>query len=105
TGVKSRAYPFFLYDHRQGRAGSHVGRRGCPVNLGRDSLPWSQDRWDQLDLAIHEEAKRTGVAASLLPLVGPFPNAIVVPADEIRPDQLAIDEGRNLPLVEVGVPF
>jgi uncharacterized linocin/CFP29 family protein len=75
------------------------------VNLGREALAWRQEQWDQLDQAVHDEARRTGVAASLLPLVGPLPSAVTVPADELRPGNLAIDEGRTIPLVELATEF
>jgi uncharacterized linocin/CFP29 family protein len=75
------------------------------MNLGRESVGWAPERWDQLDLAIHGEATRAGVGARLLPLVGPFPDAVVVPADEIEAKRLAIDEAKTTALVEVGAGF
>jgi len=76
-----------------------------PVDSGRAALNWPQDQWDRLDLAVHNEATRTGVAASLIPLVGPLPGLFTVPTDTISPDSLAIDEGQTTPLVELDAEF
>jgi len=62
------------------------------VNVGRAALDWPQEQWDRLDRAVHDEATRAGVAASLIPLVGPFPDVLTVSADVISPDSLAIDD-------------
>ena len=75
------------------------------VNVGRAALDWPQEQWDRLDRAVHDEATRSGVAASLIPLVGPLPGLLTVPADVISPDSLAIDEGQTTPLVELDADF
>jgi uncharacterized linocin/CFP29 family protein len=75
------------------------------VNVGRAALDWPQEQWDRLDRAVHDEATRAGVAASLIPLVGPFPDVLTVSADVISPDSLAIDEGQTTPLVELQAAF
>lgn len=75
------------------------------VNVGRAALNWPQEQWDRLDRAVHEEATRSGVAASLIPLVGPFPDVLTVSADLISPNSLAIDEGQTTPLVELQAIF
>jgi hypothetical protein len=36
---------------------------------GRDKLPWSNEIWQRLDCAIHDECKRTRVAAQFLPII------------------------------------
>jgi hypothetical protein len=53
------------------------------VNLGRETLLWPRQRWARLDRAVHEEARRAGIGASLLPPVGALPSAVSVPADEV----------------------
>ncbi|HTP20837.1 MAG TPA: family 1 encapsulin nanocompartment shell protein [Solirubrobacteraceae bacterium] len=75
------------------------------VNVGRAALDWPQEQWDRLDRAVHDEATRSGVAATLIPLVGPFPDVLTVPADVISPGRLAIDEGQITPLVELQAAF
>jgi hypothetical protein len=40
--------------------------------LGREALPWSQNRWNQLDQAADAEFQRLSVASRFIPLHGPF---------------------------------
>ncbi len=39
------------------------------TNNGRDKVHWSKEVWDRIDLAVHQEAIRTKVAAKCLVLV------------------------------------
>jgi len=75
------------------------------VLLGRESVPWDQQVWDSLDRAVHDEVKRSAAGAALLPLVGPMPEALTVPADVIDADRLAISEAAVTPLVELFIDF
>src|SRR2546429_246087 len=36
-------------------------------------VPWTEEQWARVNLAIQEEAQRARVAARLLPLYGPLP--------------------------------
>jgi hypothetical protein len=76
---------------------------GASVNLGREAIAWSADSWQRLDQAVLHEMHRASVAAAILPLVGPYPDAQTVPADAIASDRLTVDEGAVLPLVELSV--
>jgi uncharacterized linocin/CFP29 family protein len=73
--------------------------------LGREAVPWDSHVWDALDRAVHDEVKRSAAGAALLPLVGPMPDALTVPADVIETDRLAISEDAVTSLVEVFVDF
>jgi uncharacterized linocin/CFP29 family protein len=75
------------------------------VSLGREALNWSGEVWSAIDLAVHEESVRAGVAAKLVPLRGPLPQAVTVPAEAIDPLTLRVDESSVLPLVELTVDF
>jgi uncharacterized linocin/CFP29 family protein len=75
------------------------------MNLGRDSVDWSQDIWSRLDQAVHSEIDRTGIASKLLPLSGPMPDATTVPADVIDPAAMTVSEDAVLPVVELSVEF
>ncbi len=41
------------------------------MNLGREKLDWSKDIWDRIDQAVHNECKRTKIAAKLVGLAVP----------------------------------
>lgn len=72
---------------------------------GREALGWSQDIWDRLDEAVSSESKRSSIASTILPLIGPLPNAVTVPADVIDANQLAIAEDITRPIVELTAEF
>ena len=46
----------------------------------KNQLPWTEEHWKQIDMAVHDECKRTKVAAKYLPLY-PAPGAKTVPSD------------------------
>ena len=75
------------------------------MSLGREALSWSQQTWAEIDRAVHEENVRAGVAAKVIPLRGPQPEAVTVPAEAIDPDTLTVDESAVVPLVELTIDF
>jgi uncharacterized linocin/CFP29 family protein len=75
------------------------------VSLGREALNWDERTWAAIDHAVHEENVRAGVAAKVIPLRGPLPQAVTVPAEAIDPGTLTIDESAVVPLVELTVDF
>jgi uncharacterized linocin/CFP29 family protein len=75
------------------------------MNLGRDLLDWAPEVWDRLDKAVFNEVKRSCVAATFLPLVGPVGDVLTVPADVIDAEVLAIAEGEVRPISELSVEF
>jgi uncharacterized linocin/CFP29 family protein len=75
------------------------------MNLGRDLLAWSSELWSRLDLAIHAEADRAGVAGKVLPVQSSMPDATTVPADVIDPRTMTVRDDAVLPLVELSVEF
>src|SRR5204863_7711476 len=66
--------------------------RSEAVSLGREALNWDARTWAAIDNAVHEENVRAGVAAKVIPLSGPFPQATTVPKEAVDPNTLAIDE-------------
>jgi uncharacterized linocin/CFP29 family protein len=75
------------------------------VSLGREALNWGDETWAAIDFAVHEENVRAGVAAKVIPLRGPLPQAVTVPAEAIDPQTMRVDESSVLPLVELTVDF
>jgi uncharacterized linocin/CFP29 family protein len=72
---------------------------------GTNGISWGQDVWDGINQAVATEIKRSAVVAKLLPVVGPFPDALTIPSDRISPGQLAIAEDAVQPLVELSAEF
>jgi len=62
---------------------------------------------NRIDTAVHDEAKRTKVAAKFLPLYMATPDAFIVPADIINAttQPLTIDDTATTPIVEIMVEF
>jgi uncharacterized linocin/CFP29 family protein len=75
------------------------------VSLGREALNWDEQTWAAIDFAVHEENVRAGVAAKVIPLRGPQPEAVTVPAEAIDPLTMTVDESAFVPLVELTVDF
>lgn len=75
------------------------------MNLGREKLEWSTPLWHHIDQAVRDEAVRSEVASKFIPIRGPFPDALTVPADTINPQTMTIDEGSTTPLIELWVEF
>ncbi|MEO1396821.1 MAG: hypothetical protein AAFV90_28405 [Cyanobacteria bacterium J06634_5] len=79
----------------------------------KNQLPWTDDQWQQIDMAVHDECKRTKVASKYLP-IHPVPGAKTVPSDTVLlSDQrdgrggqkLTIDETAITPILELEVEF
>ena len=49
-------------------------------------VPWSDEQWDRVKRAVQEEASRTRVAATFLPLFGPLPAS----TDFVRSEEISI---------------
>jgi uncharacterized linocin/CFP29 family protein len=75
------------------------------MSLGRETLDWDDATWAEIDNGVHEENVRAGVAARVIPLRGPLPDAVTVPAALVDQKAMAIDEGSMLPFVELSVEF
>ena len=82
-------------------------------NRNKNQLPWTNEYWQQIDMAVHDECKRTKVASKYLPIY-PAPGAKTVPSDTVMSDdgpgraggqQLTIDETATTPLIELEVQF
>jgi uncharacterized linocin/CFP29 family protein len=79
-------------------------------------LPWSPEQWASIQSLIQETARRTRVAASFLPLVGPLPpGQAYVPAQRMTVkgpprgpfavrNHLNVDDHQTLPLVTITSP-
>jgi uncharacterized linocin/CFP29 family protein len=76
-----------------------------PMANGRERLGWSEPVWQHVDQAVHDEAVRAEIASKFIPLRGPFPDALTVPADVIDTEAMAIEEGLVKPLIELWVDF
>ncbi len=78
------------------------------VSLGRDKLAWSQETWNRIDQAVHDEAQRTKIAAKFLPLYPVGPDTTTVPSDAVDPQTsplLTVNEVAFSPLLEIWVEF
>lgn len=78
------------------------------INLGRDKLAWSQEIWDSIDKAVHDEVQRTKIAAQFLPLYSVAADTTKVPSDAVDPNTsplLTVNEGDHIPLVEIWAEF
>ena len=79
-------------------------------NLGRDKVHWTQDVWDRIDKAVHDEVMRTRVGQKFLPIRPVIPRTTSVPTDSITPPTkvaptLLVDEGLTTRLSEYWVEF
>jgi uncharacterized linocin/CFP29 family protein len=80
------------------------------TNLGRDKVHWTQDIWDRIDKAVHDEVMRTRVGQKFLPIRPVIPRTTSVPTDSITPPTkdaptLIVDEGLTTRLNEFWVEF
>jgi uncharacterized linocin/CFP29 family protein len=73
--------------------------------LGREQVDWSQDVWDAIDAAVHDEFHRTAVALKFIPFHGQVDNAMTVPSDIVDLDTMTVDESAVIALVELGIEF
>ena len=74
----------------------------------REKLPWSQEIWNRIDQAVHNECQRTKVARKFLPLYGPVAaGQTTVHSDTVAVDgqSLSVDETATTPLVEILADF
>src|SRR6266487_2511631 len=77
-------------------------------NLGRDKLDWSQDIWNHIDQAVHDEAKRTKIAAQFLPLYSAEMDARTIQSDAVNSQTiplLTVNEEAETPLLESWTEF
>jgi uncharacterized linocin/CFP29 family protein len=79
----------------------------------KNQLPWTDEQWKQIDMAVHDECKLTKVAAKYLP-IHPAPGAKTIPSNTVllsdqrgRQGQkkLTIDETATTPILELEVQF
>ena len=75
------------------------------MSLGREALNWDDQTWAEIDHAVHDENVRAGVAAQVIPLRGPVPDAVTVPAEVIDAPTMTIEEASMRPFVELSVEF
>jgi uncharacterized linocin/CFP29 family protein len=79
-----------------------------PMSLGRDKLAWSQEIWNRIDQAVHDEAQRTKIAAQFLPLYPVGPDTTTVPTDAVDPltsPVLSVNEADTTRLLEIWADF
>jgi uncharacterized linocin/CFP29 family protein len=84
-------------------------------NLGRDKLSWGQELWDRVDVAVHDEMKRTLIARRFIPVVPVAPDALTVAADTINVNAgapvaankglLQVNESAVTEIIEIWVEF
>ena len=79
----------------------------------KNQLPWTDEQWKQIDMAVHDECKRTKVTPKYLPLY-PAPGAKTIPSDTVLlgnerdrqgEQKLTIDETTTTPILELEVQF
>lgn len=80
------------------------------TNLGRDKpelAHWtSSNLWNRIDQSVKGEADRTKVGAKFMPPYGPLSlGTRTVPAEIIDEDTMTIDQGEEIPLIEISVNF
>ena len=78
------------------------------MNHGREKIKWSQEIWDRIDQAVHDECERTRVAAKFIPMYGPVsPDQLTIPADTVvtvKPlEPLSVVETAMVDIVELSV--
>jgi uncharacterized linocin/CFP29 family protein len=77
-------------------------------DLGRDKLDWSPEIWNQIDRAVHDEAKRTKIAAQFLPLHSAEMDARTIQSDAVNSHTiplLTVNEEAETPLIEIFTEF
>ncbi len=58
--------------------------RMMPRMANRKQFPWSREIWNRTDQAVHDECKRTKIAAKFLPMYSPIsPLGTTVPSDRV----------------------
>jgi hypothetical protein len=75
---------------------------------GQQKLNWSQDIWNRIDQAVHDECRRTKVAAKFIPMYGPImPGETTVLSDMVVVDgqTLNVNATAVTPIVEIIVEF
>lgn len=76
-----------------------------------EQISWGDAEWSRIRAVVHDEALRSRVAASFLPLYGPLPQGLEsVPSNEMKvvdglsgPDRLEVDDYTTNRLVSVSV--
>ena len=78
----------------------------------RNQIPWDEEIWNRIDRAVHDECKRTKIAAKFLPIhVPPSANQLTIPSDTVivsnekEDRKLSVDEVAITPLLELVVEF
>lgn len=78
----------------------------------RNQIPWDEEIWNRIDRAVHDECKRTKIAAKFLPIHVPAsPNQLTIPSDTVivgnenEDRKLSVDEVAITPLLELVVEF
>jgi uncharacterized linocin/CFP29 family protein len=77
-------------------------------DLGRDKLDWSPEIWNQIDRAVHDEAKRTKIAAQFLPLHSAEMDARTIQSNAVNSQTiplLTVNEEAETPLIEIFTEF
>ncbi|WNZ27792.1 hypothetical protein HJG54_33725 [Leptolyngbya sp. NK1-12] len=78
------------------------------THKGRCHVPWSDEIWNRIDRAVHDECKRTRVAAKFLPIVPVNHCQLTVPSDTIlvgRQQKLSVREADTVELIELVAEF
>jgi uncharacterized linocin/CFP29 family protein len=70
-------------------------------NLNREKLPWTQDVWDRIDMAVHDEMKRILIARRFIPVVTATPETLTVAADTVIVNPGGPTEPTNAGLLQV----
>jgi uncharacterized linocin/CFP29 family protein len=84
-------------------------------NLNREKLPWTQDLWDRIDMAVHDEMKRILIARRFIPVVTATSETLTVAADTVvvnpgttepmNKGLLQVNEAAVTEMLEVWVEF
>ena len=52
-------------------------------DVNREKVPWSQDLWDRIDMAVHDEMHRILIGRRFIPMVTASPETLTVTADTV----------------------
>jgi uncharacterized linocin/CFP29 family protein len=70
-------------------------------SLNREKLPWTQDLWDRIDMAVHDEMQRILIGRRFIPLVPASPDTLTVAADTVIVNPGSPTEPTNKGLLQV----
>jgi uncharacterized linocin/CFP29 family protein len=78
------------------------------MNPGQDKLEWSQTIWNNINRAVHDESKRTKIAAQFISPYITDTSDTTIPSDRVNAETvplLTVNEDDQIPLIEIWTEF